>query len=155
MSVSVKTLMAAAVAFTGAVAFQPAPASAQPYYGPRAIVPQWYYGPAARPAYRPSYRPAYYGARPYYGNRSYYGARRYYGGYPYGYYRRSNNGAVAAGLIGGLALGAIASAAANPYYAPGYYRPTYYEPTTTCFTERRRVVDPYGRLVIRRVQTCY
>ena len=54
--------------------------------------------------------------------------RRY--GYGYGYpgyygYRRNNGAAVAAGVIGGLALGAaIAGAASAPpppaYYAPGY-----------------------------------
>lgn len=138
-------------------AFRPVarPMAAGRYYGAR-------YGGWQRP-----YRPAYYG-QAYYGNRygygggyrrAYWGPRYgYYGGYyPYGYYRRSyDGGAVAAGLIGGLALGAIASAATNPYYYPsGYYRPAYYEPARTCFTERRRVVNRYGRVVVRRVQTCY
>ena len=101
-----------------------------------------------------SYGQSYYGGRRF----GYYGPRRAYGyrsGYPYRYYRRSNGGAVAAGLIGGLALGAIASAAANPYsYGPGYYRPAYYAPPR-CVFERRRVVNPYGRVVIRRVRACY
>jgi len=73
--------------------------------------------------------------------------RRHRGGWDRG-------GAVAAGLIGGLALGAIASAAANPYYGPAYYRPAYYAPPR-CVFERRRVVNPYGRVVVRRIRTCY
>ena len=59
-----------------------------------------------------------------------------------------------AGLIGGLALGAITSAAANPYYYGGY-SPAYYSPARTCYVERRRIVNRYGRVGIRRVQTCY
>ena len=100
-----------------------------------------YYGP--RYGYGYGYRPAYYGSR-------------YYGGYyPYRSYRRGyNGGAVVAGLIGGLALGAITSAAANPYYYGGY-SPAYYSPARTCYVERRRIVNRYGRVGIRRVQTCY
>ena len=99
---------------------------------------------------------AYYGGSPYYG-RGYWGGPRpggwyprgaYYGGYPY-YRRRSNAGAVAAGVVGGLALGAIAANAA---------RPAYYYPApavaSSCWTERRRGYDRFGRLVISRVQVC-
>jgi hypothetical protein len=159
MSMSFKSLTVAAVAF-GAVAIQPDPASAQRYrYGAVQRVsygPNVYYRPVGVRSYAPryygGYRSANYGPRYYGGYRSAYYGPRYYGGYPYRYYRRGyNGGAVAAGLIGGLALGAIASAAANPYY----YRPAYYAPTTTCFTERRRIVNRYGRVTVRRVQTCY
>jgi hypothetical protein len=58
----------------------------------------------------------------YYGHRGYYGPRgRYYG------YRRG--GAVAAGVIGGLALGAAlgAAAAAPPPPPAAYYEPDYAE----------------------------
>ena len=142
MRVSFKTLMTAGLALAGSMIVQPAPAEAQPYWGPH-YRGGWGYRPYA---YAPR---AYYGPRYYGGYRSvYYGPRRYYG-YPYRYYRRSNGGALAAGLIGGLALGAIASAAANPYYAPAYYAPP------RCFFEHRRIVTPYGRVIVRRIQTCY
>jgi hypothetical protein len=166
MSLSVKTLMAAALALGCAMVLQPEPASAQQGYhlyrnGVRVTGPA--YAPsrqgfrAGYGGFRGGYNRAYYGRgygyRPgFYGPR--YGYRpAYYGGYyPYRSYRRGfNGGAVAAGLIGGLALGAIASAATNPYY----YSPAYYTPARTCYVERRRVVNRYGRVGIRRVQTCY
>ena len=53
-----------------------------------------------------------------------------------------NSGAVAAGVIGGLAVGAmIGSAAANngPYYQPA---PVYYGPP--CYWTRQRVWDGFG-----------
>lgn len=52
-----------------------------------------------------------------------YGGRRYYGGR--GYYRGGNGGAVAAGVLGGLAVGAMigAAAAAPPPPPAGYYAP--------------------------------
>jgi hypothetical protein len=94
-------------------------------------------------AYGPGY--GYYG-RPY----GYYGggyAPAYYGGYGYypGYYyrkRRSNSGAaLAAGLIGGMALGAIlASSAARA--AP------------RCYVAPRRVVSASGDIYTRRVRVC-
>ncbi|MCB5174820.1 hypothetical protein [Microvirga lenta] len=161
MIVPFKTLTAAAFALGGAMALQSAPASAQVFYGVPAYeggTVRYFSGvPVGARAVRP-YRPVagYYGSR--YGYRPAYYGPRYRYGYPYRYgYRRSyNGGAVAAGLIGGLALGAIASAAANPYYySPGYYQPTYYAPARTCFTERRRIVNRYGRVIVRRVQTCY
>jgi hypothetical protein len=155
MGVSFKTWMAAGLVLVGAVAVQPVPAEAQPRWGryqgdgyaPHGLRQRYY-----APRYYGGARSAYYGPRRYYG----YGPRRSYRyGYPYGYYRRPNyGGAVAAGVIGGLALGAIASAAANPYYGPGYYRPAYYAPPRCAF-ERRRVVNPYGRVVVRRIRTCY
>lgn len=60
----------------------------------------------------------YNGGKQYYGNRNvrgnYYG-NRYRGGnyYGYGYNRGSNGGAVAAGVLGGLAVGALVAGAAN------------------------------------------
>ncbi|WP_246776693.1 hypothetical protein [Microvirga sp. VF16] len=146
MGVSFKTLMGAGFILVGAVAFQTAPAEAQRGWG---RYEGDYYAPhGLRQRY---YAPRYYGGARYgyYGRRGYYGGRYGYG-YPYGYYRRPNyGGAVAAGVIGGLALGAIASAAANPYYGPAYYAPP------RCAFERRRVVNPYGRVVVRRIRTCY
>jgi hypothetical protein len=136
------------------------------------------YRPGFRRAYYPGYRravrPAYYGYRPvrhgyrragfygpryghgyrpvgYYGRRyrhGYYGPRYRYGYYGYPYYRRSNNGGAAvAGLIGGLALGAIAANAARPVY---YQRPAY----SNCWFERRRTVNRYGTVKIRRIRVC-
>lgn len=89
-----------------------------------------YYGGAGY--YRPYYRPAYYG-RPYY--------RPRYGG-----------GAVAAGLVGGLALGALAAssayAAPYPVAAPAYgYGPS-------CTITKTRYVDDWGRVVIRKTKVC-
>lgn len=167
MGISFKTLMAAGLAFLGVMAAQPAPAEAQPrwnryqgdYYAPHGLRQRFhgsgFYG-GPRSVY---YGPRYYGPRRAYGyGPRYYGyGPRYYGrryGYPYRYDRRPYGGAVAAGLIGGLALGAIAGAAANPYYVPVYDRPAYYVPRR-CFVERRRVVNAYGRVVVRRVRTCY
>jgi hypothetical protein len=98
MRVSFKTLMTAGLSLAGSMIVQPAPAEAQPYWGPHYRA-GWGYRPYA---YAPR---AYYGPRYYGGYRSvYYGPRRHYG-YPYRTYRRSNGGAIAAGLIGGLALG--------------------------------------------------
>jgi hypothetical protein len=140
---------------------------ARPAFGVRPVARGFYgpgYGGGWRggyygPRYGGGWRGGYYGPRYGGGWRGGYYGPRYGWGYPYryGYYRGyDGGGAVAAGLIGGLALGAIASAAANPYYYPSpYYRPAYYEPSRTCFTERRRIVNRYGRVVVRRVQTCY
>jgi hypothetical protein len=59
------------------------------------------------------------------GRGGYYG-RRYYGGPRYYGYRRGNGAAVAAGVIGGLALGAaIAGAASAPPPPPVAYAPAY------------------------------
>lgn len=55
-----------------------------------------------------------------------------------------NGGAIAAGVIGGIALGAIiGSAAANngPYYQPA---PAYYGPPPGCYWQSQRVWDGYG-----------
>jgi hypothetical protein len=98
-------------------------------------------------------------------------------GYPGGYYRRGGNagGAIAAGIIGGLALGALAASAAPAYgYGPGYYAPppryygrrVYYRPAYAgwsgyddgwgqCRIVRRRVVDNWGYVRVRPVRICY
>jgi hypothetical protein len=73
-------------------------------------------------------------------------------GYGYGYRPYYGGGAVAAGVVGGLALGALAT---RPAYGYGYgaYAPVEYG--GECFIERRRTVDPWGRVIVRRVRTCY
>jgi len=60
-----------------------------------------------------------------------------------------NGGAIAAGIIGGLAVGALVGAAAanSPYYGygPGYYAagPAYYG-YGGCYWTRQRVWDGWG-----------
>jgi hypothetical protein len=54
---------------------------------------------------------------------------------------------VAAGLIGGFALGALA-ASSRPVYA----EPVYAE--STCYVVKRRYVNAWGELVIRRETVC-
>jgi len=55
---------------------------------------------------------------------------------------------VAAGVIGGLALGAIAAQAAQPHYAYPVADPTYgyqtYGDASYCHVERRPTYNPYG-----------
>lgn len=106
-----------------------------------------------------------------------YAGPKYNRGYYGGYYGRRNNagGAIAAGIIGGLALGALAASATPSYgYAPGYYapppryygRPAYYRPAYAgwdayddgwdqCRIVRRRVVDNWGYVRVRPVRVCY
>jgi hypothetical protein len=92
-------------------------------------------------------------------------AYRYgYGGRYWGYRHHNNGGAVAAGLIGGLAVGALAASAAYPsvdygypygYAAPaGYYPADGYGYGPGCYTVRRRYVDAWGGVVIRQVRVC-
>lgn len=73
--------------------------------------------------------------------------------------RHGNGGAIAAGVVGGLALGAIAgSAAANA--SPGYgYGGGYSEPAPVygggCYFTRQATYDPYGNFAgYRRVRVC-
>ena len=67
-----------------------------------------------------------------------------------------DGGAVAAGVIGGLAVGAIVGSQAQR----GYAEPSYgygYEPRyrySRCHTERQEVADYYGNYRIRRVRVC-
>ncbi len=71
----------------------------------------------------------------------------YAGGYGKGYWKGHGKhygyGGAAVGFVGGMALGAIAASAAQPVAVEG-----------ECYTVRRRYVDAYGDLVIRRVQIC-
>jgi hypothetical protein len=65
----------------------------------------------------------------------------------------ARGGAIAAGLIGGLALGAIigsAAAANGPYYAPA---PAYYGPPPGCYWQTQRFWDGYGWR-FNRVRVC-
>lgn len=68
---------------------------------------------------------------------------------------RGNGGAVAAGIIGGLALGAIIAGSSRPAYSSGYYAygpgPAYYGPR--CYTQRERFWDGWGWRT-RRVRVC-
>ena len=62
-----------------------------------------------------------------------------------------SGGAIAAGIIGGLAAGALIGAAAHgPYYGPAYYGPGYYG---GCYWTRQRVWDGWGWRV-RPVRVC-
>ena len=68
-----------------------------------------------------------------------------------------NGGAIAAGVIGGLAVGAIVGSQVNRggYYGPGYYGEPAYQPVySNCRIEREQVVDQYGRYRTRRVRVC-
>jgi hypothetical protein len=69
----------------------------------------------------------------------------------------NNGGAVAAGVIGGLAVGAIigSQAGRNYYGGPAYYEsaPRVYE-EEDCRIIRRHYVDRYGYEHVRRVRVC-
>ena len=68
-----------------------------------------------------------------------------------------NGGAVAAGVVGGLAVGAIIGsqvARPNYYNGPAYYEAPVYEERAYCHTERRVFVDSYGYEHVRRVRVC-
>lgn len=67
----------------------------------------------------------------------------------------ARDGAIAAGVVGGLAVGAIVGSQMNrdngyrdgrTYYRTGYAR--------QCFIERRDFEDRYGRLHVRNVRVC-
>jgi hypothetical protein len=68
-----------------------------------------------------------------------------------------DGGAVAAGVIGGLAVGAIIGSQANRGYyngGPGYYESGYQPVYSDCRMERERFVDEYGRHHSRRIRVC-
>jgi hypothetical protein len=66
-----------------------------------------------------------------------------------------NGGAVAAGVIGGLAAGAIIGSAASHPYGYGYYGGgPYYAAGAGCGWRRERFWDGY-RWRVHRVQVCY
>lgn len=61
-------------------------------------------------------------------------------------YRHRHGGAVAAGVIGGLAVGAMI-ASSRPAYAEPVYE-------TECYVVKRRFVNAWGDVVVRREQVC-
>jgi hypothetical protein len=71
-------------------------------------------------------------------------------------FARNNGGAVAAGVVGGLAVGAIIGSQANRNYynGPAYYESGYQPVYQNCRTERQRFEDQYGRLRVQRVRVC-
>jgi hypothetical protein len=124
--------LAAAVLAGGAVTVSTTPAEAGASTG------TWKYGTPHR-----GYRGGGYGYR---------GGGYAYRGYGYRPYRRHNGGAVAAGVIGGLALGALGAAAAAPHYGyPAYgAAPVYGD----CYWTLQGDYDAWGNYVERRVQVC-
>lgn len=73
---------------------------------------------------------------------------------------QARGGAIAAGVLGGLAVGAIAgSAASRSGYGDGYGYPAYAAPAPVygggCYFERRPVLDEDGEVIgHRRVRVC-
>jgi hypothetical protein len=73
---------------------------------------------------------------------------------------QARGGALAAGIVGGLAVGAIVGSQYNNGYAPGYYGgPGYYQAPYqpvygACHFEREQFEDPYGRIHSRRIRVC-
>ena len=67
---------------------------------------------------------------------------------------QARDGAIAAGVIGGLAVGAIVGSQVNRdgYRGDGYYRSGYRG--RECYVERRDFEDQYGRLHVRNVRVC-
>jgi hypothetical protein len=67
-----------------------------------------------------------------------------------------HDGAVAAGVIGGLAVGAVIGSQANGGYygGPGYYESGYQPAYGGCHIERQQIVDRYGNDHVRRVRVC-
>lgn len=66
----------------------------------------------------------------------------------------ARDGAVAAGVIGGLAVGAVVGSQMNRdrgYRDDGYRQRAYYR---QCRIERRDYEDRYGRLHVRSVRVC-
>jgi hypothetical protein len=80
-------------------------------------------------------------------------------------HRRDAGAAVAAGVVGGLALGALAATAARPAYGGPYLAPVQdYAPAPyayeapieerRCYTVRRKFVDEFGDETISRRRVC-
>ena len=71
-------------------------------------------------------------------------------------YARNNGGAVAAGVVGGLAVGAVVGSQANRSYynGPAYYDSGYQPVYQNCRVERQHFEDQYGRLHVQRVRVC-
>lgn len=81
-------------------------------------------------------------------------------GHPGGFVQRHHGfrgGAVAAGVIGGLALGAVAAHAARPrYYAPSHsYEADYAPAYGGCFKQAQPVYDNWGNFAgYRKIRVC-
>jgi hypothetical protein len=149
-----RSALGAAVLAAGVVTMTPAPADAQNF-----ISPKNRYGGYGRPGFAPQRA---------YGPRAY--APRAHGYRHHGGWRghRGNRGAaVAAGIIGGLAVGALIAGAAQPAYAAptysygapvyghgGYVNAGHYGYQPQCYWQRVRQHDGYGGIVVRRVQVC-
>jgi hypothetical protein len=69
---------------------------------------------------------------------------------------QARDGAIAAGVIGGLAVGAVVGSQVNRGYygGPGYYDNSYQPVYGACHTERQEFDDGYGRISVRRVRVC-
>lgn len=87
------------------------------------------------------------------------GGYAYRGGY--GYRRGYGGGALAAGVVGGLALGALAAGSSGYYGGYGGYAPAYYGGgyapagyAGECYLADQEVVNQYGEISVRRVQVC-
>jgi hypothetical protein len=80
--------------------------------------------------------------------------------YYYHRHHHGNGGAVAAGVLGGLAVGALAAGAARPYgygypargYGYGNGDPGY--GYSECYITRQRVIDEWGYSHWQRVRVC-
>jgi hypothetical protein len=70
---------------------------------------------------------------------------------PFVHHRRHFGGAFATGFVGGAALGLASSAYAYPYDY-GYSTASYND---DCYVVRRRVVNPWGYVVVRPQLVCY
>jgi hypothetical protein len=68
----------------------------------------------------------------------------------------ARGGAIAAGIIGGVAAGAIIGSQANRGYygGPGYYDSGYQPVYSNCHTERQAIEDRYGNVHMRRIRVC-
>lgn len=67
---------------------------------------------------------------------------------------KADNGRIAAGVVGGLAVGAIVGSQINRndgYRDDGYRSRAY---ARDCYVERRDYEDRYGRLHVRNVRVC-
>jgi hypothetical protein len=65
---------------------------------------------------------------------------------------QARDGAIAAGVIGGLAVGAIVGSQVNRNDDGYRYRSRAY--ARECYVERRDYEDQYGRLHVRNVRVC-
>lgn len=66
-----------------------------------------------------------------------------------GWRHRHHGGAIAAGIVGGMALGALVAS------RPAYAEPVYVEAAPACYKVRKQVWSDYhGGYVVRRVTVC-